>query len=191
MRARRHVTSGVPLFKSAAWRGFLRDMGLILATFIIGYGISVFWLTPGSMFSKNHSLPRVLEMPESKARQKLNELGFRPRIEGERPSDAFPAGAVIWQDPPPGTVLKPNTVIQLVVSTGPTLVAVPDVIGLNVPEAKQILTAAGVRVGTVDSTAGGSEPGVVLATRPAAGIGRPRGSAVALVVSRGDEAVSP
>ena len=54
MRARRHVTSGVPLFKSAAWRGFLRDMGLILATFIIGYGISVFWLTPGSMFSKNH-----------------------------------------------------------------------------------------------------------------------------------------
>ena len=94
MRARRHVTSGGPLLKSAAWRGFLRDMGLILATFIIGYGISVFWLTPGSMFSKNHSLPRVLEMPESKARQKLTDLGFRPRIEGERPSDAFPAGTV-------------------------------------------------------------------------------------------------
>jgi beta-lactam-binding protein with PASTA domain len=98
---------------------------------------------------------------------------------------------VIWQDPPPGTVLKPNTVIQLVVSTGPTLVAVPDVIGLNVPQASKILTAAGVRVGAVDSTAGGREAGVVLGTRPNAGIGRPRGSAVALVVSRGDEAESP
>lgn len=191
MRARRHVTSGVPLFQSAAWRGFLRDMGLILATFIIGYGISAFWLTPGSMFSKDHSLPRVLELPEPKARQKLTELGFRPRLEGERPSDAFPAGTVIWQDPPPGTVLQPNSVVQLVVSTGPTLVAVPDVIGLNVPQATRILSAAGVRVGSIDSSAVGSEAGVILATRPAAGVGRPRGSTVALVVSRGEQAGAP
>jgi eukaryotic-like serine/threonine-protein kinase len=187
MRARRHVSSGVPLFQSAPWRGFLRDMGLILATFIIGYGISAFWLTPGSLFSKNHSLPRVLEMPETKARQKLDELGFRPRVEAERPSDAFPAGIVIWQDPAPGTILQPNSVVQLVVSTGPTLVAVPDVIGLNVPQASKILLAAGVRVGSVDSTGPGRDPGVIIATRPAAGVGRPRGSAVVLVVSRGEE----
>ena len=81
MRARRHVAPRVPLFESGAWRGFLRDMGLILATFIIGYGISAFWLTPGSLFSKDHSLPRVIEMPEGRARQELTELGFRPRIE--------------------------------------------------------------------------------------------------------------
>lgn len=188
MRARRHVSSGVPLFQSAPWRGFLRDIGLIVATFVIGYGISAFWLTPGSIFSKDHSLPRVLELPETKARQKLTELGFRPRLDGERPSDAFPAGTVIWQDPPPGTVLQPNSVVQLVVSTGPTLVAVPDVIGLNVSQASKILTAAGVRVGAVDSGAVGREPGVILATRPAAGVGRSRGSTVALVVSRGEEA---
>jgi eukaryotic-like serine/threonine-protein kinase len=166
-------------------------MGLILATFIIGYGISAFWLTPGSMFSKDHSLPRVLELPEMKAREKLTELGFRPRLDGERPSDAFPAGTVIWQDPPPGTVLQPNSVVQLVVSTGPTLVAVPDVIGLSVPQASKILSAAGVRVGAVDSTGVGRERGVILATRPAAGVGRPRGSAVSLVVSRGEDAAAP
>ena len=187
MRARRHFTSGVPLFQSAAWRGFLRDMGLILATFILGYGISALWLSPLSMFSKDHSLPRVLELPEGKARQQLTELGFRPRLDGERPNDGFPPGTVIWQDPPPGTVLQPNSVVQLVLSTGPALVAVPDVIGLNVPQASTILTAAGVRVGVVDSTAAGRERGVVLATRPAAGVGRPRGAAVALVVSRGGE----
>jgi eukaryotic-like serine/threonine-protein kinase len=187
MRARRHVQSGVPLFQSAEWKRFLRDMGLIVATFVVGYGISAFWLTPGSMFSKDHSLPRVLEMPEPKARQKLDELGFRPRLDSERPSDSFPAGTVIWQDPPPGTVLQPNSVVQLVVSAGPTLVPVPDVIGLNLPQAAKILTAAGVRVGSVDSTAPGRERGVVIATRPAAGVGRVRGSAVALVVSRGEQ----
>jgi eukaryotic-like serine/threonine-protein kinase len=187
MRFRRHVTSDVPLFQSAPGRAFLRDMGLVLATFIIGYGISSFWLSPGSMFSKDHSLPRVLEMPEAKARQQLTDLGFRPRLEGERSNEVFPAGTVIWQDPPPGTVLAPNSVVQLVVSSGPAMVVVPDVIGLNVPQARTILTAAGMRVGSVDSGAAGQEPGVVLATRPSAGVGRPKGAAIALVVSRGRE----
>jgi beta-lactam-binding protein with PASTA domain len=184
MRARRHFSSGAPLFQSAAWRAFLRDMGLILATFILGYGISALWLSPGSMFSKENVLPRVLELPEAKAREKLTELGFRPRQDGERPNPAFPAGTVIWQDPPPGTVLQPNSVVQLVLSSGPALVAVPDVVGLDVSQASKILAAAGVRVGTIDSTPVGQESGVVLATRPAAGVGRPRGAAIALVVSR-------
>jgi beta-lactam-binding protein with PASTA domain len=191
MRARRHVSPGVPLFQSGPWRGFLRDIGLILATFIVGYGLSSLWLSPGSMFSKDHSLPRVLELPEAKARQQLTELGFRPRLDGERPNDAFPAGTVIWQDPPPGTVLQPNSVVQLVLSAGPALVAVPDVIGLSVPQASKILTAAGVRVGSVDSSSAGPERGVVLATRPAAGVGRPRGAAVTLVVGRGPQEGSP
>ena len=82
-------------------------------------------------------------------------------------------------------MLQPNSPVQLVLSAGPVLVAVPDVIGLSLLQATKILNAAGVRVGTVDSTsAGGQDPGVVLATRPAAGVGRVRGSAVALVVSR-------
>jgi serine/threonine-protein kinase len=186
MRARRHLSSpGEPLFQSTAWRGFLRDIGLILGTFLVGYGISALWLSPGSLFNREHALPRVLALPESQARDKLAKLGFRARLDGERPNDSFPSGTVIWQDPPPGTVLQPNSPVQLVLSAGPVLVAVPDVIGLNLLQATKILNAAGVRVGTVDSTsAGGQDPGVVLATRPAAGVGRVRGSAVALVVSR-------
>jgi len=187
MRARRHTTSGVPLLQSAQWRGFLRDMGLIVLTFVVGYGVSVLWLSPGSIFTKDHSLPRILELTEAQARNKLTGLGFRPRLEGERQNDTFPRGTVIWQDPPPGTVLPPNSAIQIVVSAGPSLVAVPDVIGFNLPLASKIFSAAGVRVGAVDTVAGGQERGVVLATRPAAGVGRPRGSPVALVISRGPE----
>jgi beta-lactam-binding protein with PASTA domain len=44
-----------------------------------------------------------------------------------------------------------------------------------------------VRLGSIDTVPGGQEAGVVLATRPSAGVGRPRGAAVALVVSRGPE----
>lgn len=184
MRARRHTASG-PLLESAVWRAFLRDIGLILLTFVIGYGISVFWLSPGTVFTKNHALPRVLELSEPEARRILTELGFRPRLDGERHSDTFGRGTVIWQDPPAGTVLPPNTVVQLVVSAGPSLVAVPDIIGMSLPQAAKIIAAAGVRMGSVDTVAGGQEPGIVLATRPSAGVGRPRGAPVALVISRG------
>jgi serine/threonine-protein kinase len=187
MRARRHTTSGVPLLQSGPWRGFLRDVGLIVLTFVVGYGVSVLWLSPGSVFSKDHSLPRVLGLSEAQARNKLTELGFRPRLDGERQNDTFSRGTVIWQDPPPGTVLPPTSVVQLVVSAGPSLVAVPDVIGFNLPQATRIFSAAGVRVGAVDTVASGEERGVVLATRPAAGVGRPRGAPVALVISRGPE----
>jgi eukaryotic-like serine/threonine-protein kinase len=184
---RRHTTSGIPLLQSGPWRGFLRDVGLIALTFVVGYGLSVLWLSPGSVFSKDHSLPRVLGLTEARARSKLNQLGFRPRLEGERQNDTFARGTVIWQDPPPGTVLTPNSAVQLVVSAGPSLVAVPDVIGFNLPQATKIFSAAGVRVGAVDTVAGGEERGVVLATRPAAGVGRPRGAPVAMVISRGPE----
>jgi beta-lactam-binding protein with PASTA domain len=187
MRARRHMVTREPLFQSPAWRAFLRDLALIAGTFILGYGISALWLSRGSVFSSDHSLPRVLELPEAQARKKLTDLGFRPRLEGERTNDSFPQGVVIWQDPPAGMVLEPNSVVQLTVSSGPSLVAVPDIIGLNVPQAGKILSAAGVRIGTVDTLPGGDERGVVLATRPAAGVGRPRGAAIHLVVSRGPE----
>jgi len=185
MRFRRHTASDTPLLQSAPWRGFLRDIGLILLTFVIGYGVSVIWLSPGSVFTKDHSLPRVLQLTEAQARNKLTDLGFRPRLDGERQNDTFARGTVIWQDPPPGTVLPPNSVVQLVLSAGPSLVAVPDVIGFNLPQAARIFAAGGVRVGTVDTVAGGQERGVVLATRPAAGVGRPRGAPVAIVISGG------
>jgi eukaryotic-like serine/threonine-protein kinase len=187
MRARRHTAPREPLLQSAAWRAFLRDMALIAGTFVLGYGLSALWLSRGSVFSSEHALPRVLELPEPEARKKLTDLGFRPRLDAQRANDSFPQGTVIWQDPPPGTVLEPTSVVQLTVSTGPSLVAVPDVIGLNLPQAARIMAAAGVRVGSVDTLPGGNERGVVLATRPAAGVGRPRGAAINVVVSRGPE----
>jgi len=192
MRFRRHTNSGsVPLGGSLAWltaspgRRFLRDLGLVALTFVIGFGISSFWVAPGSVFSSNHAVPRVLELSEAKARQKLAAAGFRPRMESDRPSPTVPRGMVIWQDPPPGMVLPPNSVVQLVLSGGPAPVTVPDLIGFSLPSAERILRTAGMQRGSVDTVRGPQEAGVVLATRPASGAGRPRGSAVDLVVSGG------
>jgi beta-lactam-binding protein with PASTA domain len=163
----------------------IRDAGLVLLTFAVGYGISALWVSPSSMFGGDHPIPRVLGLPEAQARTKLTGLGFRVRLEGQRTSPEIARGAVIWQDPPPGMVLTPNTTVQLVLSAGPAPVTVPDVVGLALSSAEKIFAAAGIKVGTVDTVRATAELGVVIATRPGAGNGRPRGAAVDVVVSGG------
>jgi eukaryotic-like serine/threonine-protein kinase len=185
MRTRRHTGPAFSFVPGTPSRRLLRDLGLVALTFVAGYGVSALWISPGSLTSTDHAVPRVLGLPEAAARARLTGLGFRPRLDGERASDASPRGTVVWQDPPPDMVLPPNSNVRLVLSGGPAPATVPDVIGFAMSDAEKVLDAAGVKVGRVDTVRAGSETGVVIATRPAAGSGRPRGAAVDLVVSGG------
>jgi eukaryotic-like serine/threonine-protein kinase len=187
MRTRRHTQPGFAPFRGTAWRRFGRDIGLVALTFAVGYVISSYWIAPGPLTSEDHAIPRVLGLPVDAARTALTTAGFRSRIEGERPSAGVPRGAILWQDPPPSMVVPANATVELVQSAGPAPVTVPDVIGFALPAARKVIEAAGARVGRVDTVRGGDpEPGVVIATRPPPGNGRPRGSAVGLVVSGRD-----
>jgi serine/threonine-protein kinase len=80
-------------------------------------------------------------------------------------------------------VLPENSVVTYAISSGPAPIPVPDVIGFSRANAERVLAAAGLRRGVVDTVAADPEPGVVIATRPAAGTGRGWGDTVDLVVS--------
>ena len=167
------------------WKRFARDMGLIALVALIGYLLSGYWISPGAVFASEHAVPRLLDLPVADARDRLGQLGFRIRVEGERSNPVVPQGAVLWQDPPPETVVPPNSTVQLVLSGGPAPVNVPDVIGLSLPYAESIIEAAGLKLGRVDRVASGQEAEVVLSVRPPPGNGRPPGSRVELLVSTG------
>jgi beta-lactam-binding protein with PASTA domain len=183
VRTRRHTGSGLPSFTTTPLARVARDLGLIALTFVVGYAASVYWITPRSASGEIHAVPRVLGQPLDSAKAALAAIGFRARMDGQRPG-SVPSGAVLWQDPPPGTAMPPDATVQLVVSEGPAPATVPDVIGFALPTAVQVLEAAGLRLGRADTVHGGApEAGVVIAARPAPGNGRPRGAAVDLVVS--------
>jgi beta-lactam-binding protein with PASTA domain len=167
------------------WKRFARDMGLVALVALIGYLLSGYWISPGSVFASEHAVPRVLDLSVADARERLGELGFRVRVDGERPNAVMPRGAVLWQDPPPETVVPPNSTVQLVLSGGPAPVSVPDVVGLSLPYAETIIEAAGLKLGRVDRVTSGQEAEVVLSVRPPPGNGRPPGSRVELLVSTG------
>ena len=85
-------------------------------------------------------------------------------------SDVVPFGRVISQSPIGGVMVSANTDVDIVVSTGPANIAVPDVTGLAEADAIAAITDAGLTVGelttqaSVDVAAGG-----VIAQTPIAG----------------------
>jgi beta-lactam-binding protein with PASTA domain len=185
VRMRRHTGPGITL-PGAPGRRFVRDIALVALTAGVGYFVSSYWVAPGAVGGDDTALPRVIGASGGQARRTLAAARFRVRFEAARPSPTVPRGSVMWQDPPPGTVLSPNAVVQLALSEGPAPVTVPDVIGMAAPSARRVIEAAGIRVGRMDTVRGGGpETGVVLATRPSPGNGRPRGAPVDLVVSGG------
>lgn len=96
-----------------------------------------------------------------------------------RYDDNVPQGDVISQTPDSGTGYR-GTAVALVLSRGPRLVAVPDVIRKQVADAKALLEAQGFRV-QVTTVLGGFF-GTVRSQDPAAGSQAPTGSTITLTV---------
>ena len=169
---------------TVAGRNRLRTVLLLAGAAAVGYLVT--WIAyPSPILPKEQAVGRLIGLPLDDAQRTIEEQGFRVRMESPDPDPELPAGRVLWQDPPPGTALPAGSAIRLTVSGGPAPVAAPDVIGFDLESARLVVRAAGLRVGRIDSLVSTTEPGVVIATRPAAGAGRPPGSAFDLVVSRG------
>jgi hypothetical protein len=93
---------------------------------------------------------------------------------------------VLSQAPVAATQVTPGSAVNLVVSTGPVLVAVPNVVNLAQAAATTAITNAGLVVGTVTNASSSTVPaGSVISQTPVAGSQIAAGSAVNLVVSTG------
>jgi hypothetical protein len=64
-------------------------------------------------------VPDLTGLPYSEAENKLKEAGYLLGGVEEATSDTVPAGVVMKQDPPPGTMLDPNSYVYLTDSIGP------------------------------------------------------------------------
>jgi serine/threonine-protein kinase len=92
--------------------------------------------------------------------------------------DNVPAGVVISQDPKRGTLFKGDEV-ELLVSLGPELVAVPNVVAFGVDDAVATLEAAGFEV-EQQNAPGYLGIGYVFSMDPEAGTELPKGSTVTI-----------
>jgi serine/threonine-protein kinase len=110
----------------------------------------------------------------------LGELGLTSETIREDFDDS-PAGTILTTDPIPGTTVPKGTVIKVVLSKGPVLVDVPNVVGLDVEAATTKLQSVGFQVVTTNRL-----PVAVLnkvySQNPAAGSKAPKGSVITLEI---------
>ena len=174
----------IPLPKTVVGRRRLTTVAVLVGSGLAGY-LTTCIAYPGSTFQRDHVVTRVLGMPAAQAEQSLTSQGFKVQIGGEEADPEVPAGAVLWQDPPPDLVVPEGTTVTLTRSAGPSPTLVPDLTDFDLEAAIRILIAAGLKVGGVDTVPGGPDPDVIVGTRPGAGAPKSPGSTIDLIVSQG------
>jgi serine/threonine-protein kinase len=121
---------------------------------------------------------------QSQAEASLQAAGLMSGVESE-PSASVPVGSVVRTNPKSGATVSQGATVQLFVSTGPSPVNVPSVIGFSLQNAQSAITGAGLTVGTITSQPSTSPNGQVISTNPNPATSVPPGTAVNLVVSNG------
>jgi PASTA domain len=119
--------------------------------------------------SEEVKVPGVVDLTEQEARRRLADAGFEIEVR-HRESSAEDTGKVLEQSIPGGRVAEEDSNILLTVAEAPEPARVPNLVGLNYPEAENRLREAGFLLGGVDEASSDTVPaGVIIKQNPPPG----------------------
>ncbi len=148
---------------------------------VLGVGGGLWYINVGQF---TH-VPAVLDMTQAEAQKSVQDAGLRIKVERGFSANVR-RGHVMATKPGTGQRIRGNGTVTLVVSRGPDKVAVPDLAGTPLADARRKLRDLGLVPGTETRTFSDEvAKGSVIRTDPAAGSTRRPDTAVALTVSRG------
>jgi beta-lactam-binding protein with PASTA domain len=131
-------------------------------------------------------MPKVAALGQTPALRQLNTLGLRPQVVYRKSSQ--PVNRVLQQSPAPGSTLRRNSPVSLVVSAGPSpqpTTPVPNVVGQDQATAADNIKGAGFKVVVLNRpVTNQNKDGLVVDEQPRAGSGIPAGSQVTIFVGR-------
>ncbi len=133
-------------------------------------------------------VPDVEGLTLTQATDKLQALGLTFAVE-QAPSRDVPSGHVISQDPPAGRTVRQERTVMLVLSTGPSYIIVPGVIGKSELEARIALQAADFVVDIIESFSNEVSNGLIVDQSPSEGARLLKGDTVKVYVSKGGQPV--
>ncbi|MEN6626123.1 MAG: PASTA domain-containing protein [Candidatus Sumerlaeia bacterium] len=162
---------------------------LYTALFFALIGAVSYWLVV-SYVKRNDEIaaPDLRRLTVYEAIDKVHSDRISLQLDHKQPHPSIPEGRIISQFPPPDQTIKAGTPIRVVVSSGTSLIPVPDVmVGETRRAAGLRLRAAGLDEGNITTIArAGVAGGIVLATDPPSRAGVPEGSKVNLLISSGE-----
>ncbi|MDX2468660.1 MAG: PASTA domain-containing protein, partial [Acidimicrobiia bacterium] len=133
-------------------------------------------------------IPNVTNVDIEDARSLLTDDGFVVGTETLQDSQSHEAGVVISQSLPAGTDAAPGTVVNLVVSSGPLFLTMPDLEGVERGVAQEELTRVGfLDISVEEEFSNEMAEGLVTRSTPQASQLAQRDDPVTLFVSMGPE----
>ncbi len=137
-----------------------------------------------SQGQRTTQVPQIVGMTRQQAELALQNAGLDPGDVTQRESPS-PRGQVLSSAPPGGEKTPLPSEVSFVVSSGPSQLAVPDVIGQSYASAAQLLLQVGFRVAPAerDTMAVGAPAGTVTGQNPAGNEPAPPGVTVRLRVA--------
>jgi serine/threonine-protein kinase len=129
------------------------------------------------------AVPDIVSQTIDDATAALASRRLKLVISERDPSDEIPADTITTQNPQPGTNVDPDSTVEVVVSSGPPVVSVPDVEGRAVGDASGALEAAGLQTGIAYVVDGSSPLGTVMKQTPDRGTTLKKGASVTLDVA--------
>jgi hypothetical protein len=135
-------------------------------------------------------VPNVISLPVEDARNVLVGAALVPGSVKQVVDADMPKGHVVDQAPRPGVPADVGGAVDLTISTGPSRVRVPELVGLEQAIAEGRLRGGELRVGTISERRDRTvEQGLVVESTPTSGTEVLVGSAVNLVISQGPPVV--
>jgi serine/threonine-protein kinase len=115
-------------------------------------------------------VPDVANLDPVAAASAIARAGLRVNpVQKQAPSDTVPEGTVIGTDPAAHELLARDTEVTIIVSTGPQLVDVPNVVGMLRADAEAALTGVGLSVRVSFASAPPPQQGTVISQSPTTG----------------------
>ena len=162
-------------------------------TLVPYYSVVVLLLSLGPVGPDAVTVPDVVGMSETDADSEITGAGLWGHHVYEH-NDTVPKGHVIRQIPPGGSLVDASYYVILTVSlgpSGPTMVTVPDVVGMNENDADSEITSADLEVSHTYEHSDIMQEGCVISQSPSAGASVAVGSYVDLTVSLGPSIRGP
>ncbi len=131
-------------------------------------------------------VPDVVDMPQSAAEAAITSVYLAVGVITTACNNTIAAGNIISSNPSAGSSVAPGTAVNLVVSTGPCFINVPDVVALTQAAAESAITSAGLTKGNITTACNNTvAAGNVISSDPIAGTQVAPGTPVELLISTG------
>ena len=132
-----------------------------------------------------YPIPYVVDLETERAIYVIEESGFTIGQKIEVNDDNVPIGFIISQNPMAGKKMGPGSTVDLVISSGPSLIELGDLSKKSVEDATQILETLGLTFETLEEYSEDIEEGLVSGTLPEAGEIITPDDVVTIIVSLG------